>query len=129
MEYSVIEPDVVIFAILLALYSVNQRLPSGPAVIPYGMLEEVVTAYSVIEPVASMVASVPLGEPCSIAKELWPKQKIVINETTRGNTNFLRFQFLIALSPFWIFVRFLYYDYVNNNIWILSMPRIASSKK
>ncbi len=38
--------------ILLPLISVNQRLPSGPAVMPYGVLPAVGMGYSVIVPPA-----------------------------------------------------------------------------
>src|SRR5438067_7937038 len=50
--YSVMVPAVVILATLLALYSVNHRLPSGPLTISVGWLLAVVTVYSV---------NVPLG--------------------------------------------------------------------
>src|SRR2546426_7941335 len=47
MGYSVKIPAKVIFAIMLLLDSVNQRLPSGPDVIPMGLLPAVGTEYSV----------------------------------------------------------------------------------
>ena len=49
-EYSVITPLVVIRPILPEPFSVNQRLPSGPAVIPQGKADAVGTANSVIDP-------------------------------------------------------------------------------
>src|SRR5437588_192668 len=51
---SVIFPLVVIRPILFRLSSVNQRLPSGPAVIPWGELCPVGTENSVIWPVGVM---------------------------------------------------------------------------
>ena len=66
IEYSVIVPLVVILPILLPPYSVNHRLPSGPAVIPSGWLPELGSVYSVMVPrgrdLADAVAAV-LGEP------------------------------------------------------------------
>src|SRR5439155_12495369 len=51
-RYSVMTPPVVIRPILLAASSVNHRLPSGPEVMPCGMLATVGTGYSVIRGVA-----------------------------------------------------------------------------
>ena len=47
-SYVVDEPLVVIFVIVPAEFSVNQRLPSGPAAMPYPTYTK--TAYSVNEP-------------------------------------------------------------------------------
>src|SRR5207244_4319577 len=50
-EYSVTVPDVVIFPTRLPLYSVNHRLPSGPAAMPRGPAPLVMPAeYSVTNP-------------------------------------------------------------------------------
>jgi hypothetical protein len=43
IEYSVNVPEVVILATLLATFSTNHKLPSGPLVIPWGVLETVGT--------------------------------------------------------------------------------------
>ena len=43
-------PSVVMRPILLPLSSVNHSAPSGPAVMPYGMLSAPGSAYSVISP-------------------------------------------------------------------------------
>ena len=48
--YSVNAPEVVTLATLFPMLSVNQRLPSGPAVIPKGALLAVGTANSVAVP-------------------------------------------------------------------------------
>ena len=53
--YSVTTPGVVMRPILLALDSVNQSAPSGPAVIPCTALSAVGTAYSVIDPPVVML--------------------------------------------------------------------------
>jgi hypothetical protein len=47
---SVMTPAGVIRPILFDVYSVNQRLPSDPAAIPFGVLDKVGTAYSWIVP-------------------------------------------------------------------------------
>jgi len=47
---SAIDPAVVILPILLPPVSVNQRSPSGPAVIPFGWLPAVGIANSMIDP-------------------------------------------------------------------------------
>jgi hypothetical protein len=43
-------PEIVIRPILMAAFSVNHRVPSGPAVIPQGLLLGVGTEYSVMVP-------------------------------------------------------------------------------
>src|SRR5262245_49011180 len=55
-EYSVIVPEVVIFAILLLVSSVNQRFPSDPATMSYGLLLPVGREYSVTVPVGAILA-------------------------------------------------------------------------
>src|SRR5262249_12727235 len=71
MEYSVNVPDVVTFATLFAALalSTNQRLPSGPLVIPFGLLAEVGIVYS-----ASSVPAVEnlaiLFAPASVTQRL-----------------------------------------------------------
>ena len=52
--------------ILLPLYSVNQRLPSGPAAIPYGRLPAVGTGNSVTTPavvIRPILLPTSFGEP------------------------------------------------------------------
>src|SRR5438105_14513893 len=51
MVYSVITPEVVTLATLLVPLSVNQMLPSGPVVMPMGLLPAVGIVYSVMAPV------------------------------------------------------------------------------
>src|ERR1700686_1284055 len=63
LENSLIRPAVVIRPILFALLSVNQRLPSKPAVIDLGALFAVVVANSVIVP--AVVIRPILLAPCS----------------------------------------------------------------
>ena len=48
--YSVMAPPVVIRPILFPWFSVNHRLPSGPAAIPIGSLSAVGRGYSVMAP-------------------------------------------------------------------------------
>src|SRR5438132_10054401 len=50
MVYSVITPYAVTLATLLVPLSVNQMLPSGPAVMPMGLLPAVGIGYSVMAP-------------------------------------------------------------------------------
>src|SRR6266567_3376435 len=57
MLYSVTAPWVVIFPMVCAEFSVNHRLPSGPAVMPDGQLLGVGTQYSVIRVAARAGAS------------------------------------------------------------------------
>src|ERR1700733_8680559 len=64
--YSVIAPPVVIRPILLPLYSVNHNAPSGPAVMPSGLLPLVGTGYSLMsvtlmDAVAGLPAPVPVA--------------------------------------------------------------------
>src|SRR5437867_12110894 len=67
-EYSVTVPDVVILPIRLPLSSVNHRLPSGPAVMPWGSLLAVIPAeYSVTVP---PVVIVPILSPTSVNHRL-----------------------------------------------------------
>src|SRR6266851_2992489 len=62
MENSVMAPLVLMRPILLAFASVNQRLPSGPAVMQKGLLKGVGTENSVIPPLVVMrpISSAPL---------------------------------------------------------------------
>ena len=66
--YSVTTPPVVIFATLSPPVSVNQRLPSGPVTIAYGLAPGVGTGNSVITP--AVVARAMLLPPYSVNQRL-----------------------------------------------------------
>ncbi len=70
-----ITPLVVIRPILPEPFSVNQRLPSGPAVIPQGRADAVGTANSVIDPPGVIRAI--LSVPASVTQRL-PSEPVVI---------------------------------------------------
>lgn len=55
IEYSVNAPHVVTLPILFVAFSVNQSLPSGPTVIPRGLLPAVGIGYSVNVPLAGAI--------------------------------------------------------------------------
>ena len=74
--YSVMVPEGVILPILLAKYSVNQRLPSGPEVIPTESLFSVGRGYSVMIPEGVIL---PILLPVFSGNHKLPSDPVVIS--------------------------------------------------